>query len=107
MALSIGTHDISTLLASQRTTVAQAGIANVSSVLQSDLAAHNAIVADTVSEMAVSTTERVMPMGGDAAARWLKLTSLAGRQHKRRPGRDLQDCRCANFSMPSAGLRTS
>ncbi|HQW34705.1 MAG: hypothetical protein WAU96_10875 [Anaerolineae bacterium] len=64
MALSIGTHDISTLLASQRTTVAQAGIANVSSVLQSDLAAHNAIVADTVSEMAVSTTERVMPMGG-------------------------------------------
>lgn len=63
MATITGTHDISTLLAAKTQTVAQFGLDTVVEVLQNDLAAHNAIMQDLLTELATRTTDRMRRAG--------------------------------------------
>lgn len=58
MATNTGTHDISTLLAVKHQSVAEFGEDTIAEVLQADLAAHNLIVSDMLSDLAASTADR-------------------------------------------------
>ena len=53
-----GTHDISSLLAATHQSVAQFGEDTVIEVLRADLAAHNAVMADALSDLAARSTDR-------------------------------------------------
>jgi hypothetical protein len=58
MATVTGTHDISTLLAAEVQSVAEFGETRVAEILAADNAAHNAIVADMMSDLADTGTDR-------------------------------------------------
>lgn len=64
-----GTHDISSLLDIQFQTAESFGLDTIAEVLERDLAAHNAIVAEAVSDIAEVTTDRQRiygtSLGGD------------------------------------------
>src|SRR5678815_2825799 len=61
--MTTGTHDISTLLASRNTSVADFGMENIVPVLQKELAAHNQIVTTLVNDLAEFTTDRQRKYG--------------------------------------------
>lgn len=58
MAMQTGTHDISSLLAVKFTSAVEFGLDTIQKVLQNDLAVHNAIVSEMMSEMCDMTTDR-------------------------------------------------
>lgn len=58
MATLTGTHDVTSLLAAKHQSVAEFGEESVAQVLQADLAAHNLIVSDMLTDLAASTSDR-------------------------------------------------
>ena len=58
MALNTGTHDISTLLATRFQSAVAYGLDTIEQVLAADIAAHNAIVQEMVSDICEVTTDR-------------------------------------------------
>ncbi len=58
MATSVGTLDINALLATKFTTAAEYGLDTIQTILNADLAAHNAIVQEMVSDLCEPTTDR-------------------------------------------------
>lgn len=58
MGTITGTQDISTLLAARFSSAAAYGLDSIQQVLAADIAAHNALVADMVGELADVTTDR-------------------------------------------------
>ena len=63
-----GAHDISQLLATRFQTVAGYGIDRITTVLQNDLAAHNAIMVDMVSGLCDVTTDKQRRYGESRSA---------------------------------------
>jgi hypothetical protein len=70
--MSTGTHDISTLLAARDQSVAAFGLNNIVPILESELAAHNAIAMDMVSTFAEPTTDRQRKYGTSAASEMIE-----------------------------------
>lgn len=66
MTTSTGTYDISSLLKARFQSVAEFGLDTIVRVLNSDLAAHNALVMEMVSEMCEVTTDRQRIYGTSA-----------------------------------------
>ncbi len=66
MASNTGTYDISTLLATRFQSAADFGLDTIERVLAADVAAHNAIVQEMVSDMCEVTTERQRIYGTSA-----------------------------------------
>lgn len=58
MPQNTGSYDISTLLAARFQSAAQFGLSTITDILTADIAAHNAIVTQMVSEMAEVTSDR-------------------------------------------------
>jgi hypothetical protein len=67
MATNTGTYDITSLLNFTGTTAAEFGLDTIAQVLQRDLAAWNALVAEMIGEMCEITTERQAVYGTGAA----------------------------------------
>lgn len=67
MTTNTGTYDISSLLNFRGTSAAEFGIDTIAQVLQRDLAAWNALIAEMVSDMCGLTTERNKVYGTGAA----------------------------------------
>lgn len=65
--MTTGTNDISTLLAARDQSVASFGLNNIVSILQAELARHNAIVMDLVGDLATITTDRQRKYGVSVA----------------------------------------
>lgn len=63
MATLTGTHDINTLLAAKHQTVAQFGEDTIIEVLQADLAAHNFLMQDILSELSAPSSDRLRLAG--------------------------------------------
>jgi hypothetical protein len=67
MTLKTGTHDVSSLLQVTNVSVAEFGAEEVAETLRTELAAHNAITVEMITELAEPTTERSGVSGtGDA-----------------------------------------
>src|SRR6185369_2324415 len=66
MASNTGTYDISTLLATRFQSAAEFGVDTIEKVLAADVAAHNTIVQEMVSDMCEVTTERQRVYGTSA-----------------------------------------
>ena len=66
MAQVTGTNDISTLLAARFQSVAAFGLTTIEKILQADIAAHNTIMTELVSEMCEVTTDRQRIYGTSA-----------------------------------------
>lgn len=61
--MTTGTHDISTLLATRFASAAEFGLDTIQRVLAADLAAHNAIMQEMVSDLCEVTTDRQRKYG--------------------------------------------
>ncbi len=73
MATNTGTYDISSLLRVTFQTVAEFGLDTIAQVLQRDLAAWNAMVTETVSELCEVTTDRQRIYGTSVAGEMLEV----------------------------------
>jgi hypothetical protein len=67
MTQNVGTYDISTLLATRFQSAAQYGLDTIMRVLDADLAAHNAIVAEMMTEMCEVTIDRQRKYGSSVS----------------------------------------
>jgi hypothetical protein len=63
MPLKTGTHDIAGLLGNKQTSAAEYGLDNINEILQRDLAVHNGLVTEMVSEIAEVTEDRLRLAG--------------------------------------------
>lgn len=61
--MTTGTHDITTLLASRDQSVAEFGLDSIQTIIEGELARHNAIVQTLVSDLATFTTDRQRKYG--------------------------------------------
>jgi hypothetical protein len=73
MALNVGTYDISSLLAARLTSAAAFGLDTIQKILEADIAAHNAIVEQMVSELCELTTDRQRIYGSAAAGEMVEV----------------------------------
>lgn len=73
MPTQTGTYDISSLLAARFQSVADFGMETIVRILQADLAAHNSIVTDMVSELADPTTDRQRLYGSSIAGEMVEV----------------------------------
>lgn len=73
MTTNVGTYDISTLLAARFQSAAAFGLDTIRQVLEADLAAHNAIVEQMVSEMCEITTDRQRKYGSSVAGEMVEV----------------------------------
>lgn len=71
--MSTGTHDISQLLATRFQSVVEYGVDRIATVLQNDLAAHNAIMTDMVSGLCEVTTDRQRRYGESRSAQMVEV----------------------------------
>lgn len=85
MPTNTGTHDISWLLASRYQSVYQLDMAEVVSVLQNDLAAHNAIMLDMLGGLADITTDRQMTYGGGVGGEMVQVDEYGRAPTQRGP----------------------
>ncbi len=73
MTTVTGTFDITSLLANRFQSVAEYGLDTIERVLQADIAAHNAIVTEMVSEMCEITTDRQRIYGSSAGGEMIEV----------------------------------
>jgi hypothetical protein len=87
MTLSTGAHDISDLLAARFASAVEYGLDTIEKVLRDDIAAHNAIITEMVSDMCSLTTDRQRIYGSSLAGDMVEVDEygLAPTQ-KARPG---------------------
>ena len=91
MATVTGTQDISSLLAARFTSAAEYGLDTIVQVLQDDLAAHNSIVADMVSELADPTTDRQRIYGTSVSGEMQEVDEYGrGQTQVDRPGETVE-----------------
>lgn len=84
MATVTGTHDISSLLAARHQTVASFGMDTVVEVLRRDMAAHNAIMRDALSDLADRTIDRQRLAGTSVSGEMVKVDEY-GRAPTQKP----------------------
>jgi len=73
MGTITGTYDINTLLATRNASVAEFGLDTVQTVLQADIAAHNAVVMEMVSELCDISPDRQRVYGTSAAGEMVEV----------------------------------
>lgn len=73
MTIVVGTYDIASLLATRNASAAEYGLDTIQAVLQADLAAHNQIVMEMVSELCEVTTDRQRVYGTSALGEMIEV----------------------------------
>lgn len=73
MAIQVGTHDIATLLASRFTSANDFGLGTIATILAADLAAHNAVVDDMLTDLVADTTDVQTIYGGSVGGEMVKV----------------------------------
>ena len=73
MATQTGTFDLATLLATRYSSAASFGLDNIAQILAADLAAHNAIVTDMISELCEVGTDRHRIYGTGTSGEMVKV----------------------------------
>ncbi len=73
MTINTGTHDISTLLATRFQSAVAFGLDTIQRVLEADVAAHNAIVQQMVSDLCEVTTDRQRRYGTSVAGEMVEV----------------------------------
>jgi hypothetical protein len=73
MPAQVGTYDVSTLLASRFTSANAFGLTTIAEVLQADLAAHNTIVTEMLSDLADPTTDVQRIYGSSSGGAMVKV----------------------------------
>lgn len=84
MSTITGTYDISALLATRNASAAEFGLDTIQEVLQADIAAHNEIVTEMVSELCEVTADRQRVYGTSAAGEMVEVDEY-GRAPTQRP----------------------
>jgi len=73
MAQNVGTYDINTLLATRFQSAAEFGLDTIQQVLEADIAAHNAIVQQMVSDLCEITSDRQRKYGSSVSGEMVEV----------------------------------